>query len=106
MSARKASSQDFIPPVSVRAGTTQLELPASGVKVRKNGIEFRSQNPIPVWTEMTVAMQVPQEPKKVTFNGVVVVCDGSRHAGYAISMLYTSVSKQALAKLATMARVS
>jgi hypothetical protein len=80
-----------------------LELPASAVRVRKNGIEFRSQTAIPVWTEMTVAMQTPQVAGKVQFNGVVVACIGNRHAGYAVSMLFTNVSKQAQARLNAMA---
>lgn len=89
--------------MTVRAATTQLDLPAGAVRVRKNGIEFRSQQAIPVWTEMTVALQTPQEAKKVNFNGVVVACDGNRHAGYAVSMLFTNVSKQALARLNSLA---
>lgn len=115
MSARKIASQDFTPSVSVRASTTQLELSSAAVRVRKNGIEFRSQNPIPVWTEMTVSMQVPQVEmeenhgklikvaKKVAFNGVVVACDGNRHAGYAVSMLFTSVPKASQAHLNALA---
>ena len=39
---------------------------------------------------------------KVQFNGVVVACDGNRHTGYAVSMLFTSVSKQAQARLNSM----
>lgn len=116
MSARKIASQDLIPSVSVRASTTQLELSSAAVRVRKNGIEFRSQNAIPVWTEMTVAMQVPQVEmeenhgklikvaKKVTFNGVVVACDGNRHAGYAVSMLFTNVPKTSQAHLTALAQ--
>src|SRR5262245_4926298 len=103
MSARKIGSSELFQPVTVHAPTTQLDLPAGAVRVRKNGIEFRSQNPIPVWAEMTVAMQTPQAAKKVNFTGVVVACDGNRHAGYAVSMLFTSVSKQAQARLNSLA---
>ena len=105
MSARKLGSSELFQPVTVHASTTQLDLPAGAVRVRKNGIEFRSQQPIPVWTEMTVAMQTPQTAKKLNFNGVVVACDGNRHSGYAVSMLFTNVSKQAQARLNSLALV-
>jgi hypothetical protein len=73
------------------------------VRIRKNGIEFRAENAIPVWTEMTVAMQTPTDSRKVNFTGVVVACNGNRHAGYMVSLLFTSVSKQAQARLNSMA---
>jgi len=102
MSARRIGN-DLFQPVSVQARTTQLDLPGSAVRVRRNGIEFRSQKEIPVWTEMTVAMQIPPDSKKVNFSGVVVACSGNRHAGYSVSMLFTSVSKQAQARLNSLA---
>jgi len=80
-----------------------LDLPASAVRIRKNGIEFRADNAIPVWTEMTVAMQTPADSRKVNFSGVVVACNGNRHAGYMVSLLFTSLSKQAQARLNSMA---
>jgi hypothetical protein len=103
MSARKIGSSELFQRVTVQAPATKLDLPASAVRVRKNGIEFRTQDAIPIWAEMTVAMQTPQVAGKVQFNGVVVACDGNRHAGYAVSMLFTSVSKQAQARLDAMA---
>jgi hypothetical protein len=98
MSARKLGNQSFSDRLSVQAPATRLDLPASAVCVRKNGIEFRSGEPIPVWTEMTVAMETPQSPKKLSFTGVVVACNGNRHTGYAVSMLFTNVSKQVQAR--------
>jgi len=103
MSARKIGSSELFQPVTVHAQTTRLDLPAKAVRVRRNGIEFQSQSPIPVWTEMTVEMRAPQVDGKVQFSGVVVACEGNRHAGYAVSMLFTNVSKQAQARLNTMA---
>jgi hypothetical protein len=99
MSARKVIQPDVFKPVTVAAQTTQLDLPARAVRIRKNGIEFRSGHPIPVWAEMTVALQAPLDPRKVNFTGVVVACNGSRHAGYMVSMVFTSLSKQAQARL-------
>jgi hypothetical protein len=102
MSARRIG-HDLFQPLAVQARTTQLELPASAVRIHKNGIEFRSENEIPAWTEMTVSMQTPLDSKKVNFTGVVVACNGNRHSGYAVSMVFTSVSKQAQARLNSLA---
>ena len=51
---------------------------------------------------MTVSMRTPTDARKVNFNAVVVACSGSRHAGYAVSLLFTNVSKQAQARLNSM----
>lgn len=102
MSARQIGN-DLFQPLAVQARTTQLDLPASAVRIRKNGIEFRSDAEIPPWTEMTVSMQTPLDSKKLNFAGVVVACNGSRHTGYAVSMVFTSVSKQAQARLNSLA---
>ena len=75
MSARKIGNTASFQPSGVATPTTQLDLPADAVHVRKNGIEFRSVTPFPVWAEMTVAMQTPQSAKKVNFTGVVPVGD-------------------------------
>jgi hypothetical protein len=99
MSARKITNPELFQPVVVQAQTTRLDLPAHAVRIRKNGIEFRSTESIPVWAEMTVAMQTPADSKKVNFTGVVVACNGNRHSGYLVSLLFTSVSKQAQARL-------
>lgn len=102
MSARKIDNSALLQPVSIQARTTRLDLPANSVRIRKNGIEFRSDGAIPVWTEMTVAMQTPTDSRKVNFTGVVVACSGNRHAGYVVSLLFTSLSKQAQARLHSM----
>ncbi len=103
MSARKIESSTLAQsPVTLRARTTCLELPANSVRIRKNGIEFRSDTTIPVWTEMTVALQTAADSRKVNFTGVVVACTGNRHAGYVVSLLFTSLSRQAQARLHSM----
>jgi hypothetical protein len=103
MSARKLENAGLFQPITVQAHTTRLDLPASAVRIRRNGIEFRADAAIPVWTEMTVAMQTPSDARKVNFSGVVVACSGNRHAGYTVSLLFTSLSKQAQARLNSMA---
>ena len=60
MSARKLENAGLFQPITVQAHTTRLDLPANAVRIRRNGIEFRADTAIPVWTEMTVAMQTPR----------------------------------------------
>jgi hypothetical protein len=103
MSARKIENEALFQPITVQAQTTRLDLPAGAVRIRRNGIEFRSEAAIPVWTEMTVAMQTPTDARKVNFSGVVVACAGNRHSGFMVSLLFTSLSKQAQARLNSMA---
>lgn len=102
MSARKIDSTTLPQPVTIQTRTTRLDLPASSVCIRKNGIEFRSETPIPVWTEMTVALQTPSDSRKVNFSGVVVACGGNMHSGFMVSLLFTNLSRQAQARLHSM----
>ena len=48
---------------------------------------------------MTVALQSSGDPKKVNCTGVVVACDGNRHTGYAVSMLFMNLSRQSQERL-------
>jgi len=82
----------------LEARQTQLALPPDSVKIRKNGIEFRSATALPLWAEMTLKMDCPSEGR-VHCTGVVVSCTGNRHSGYHISMLFTGISKQSQARL-------
>lgn len=103
MSSTKLDTSGVFQPITFLPQQTQLTLRPDAVRIRKNGIEFRTSKPIPAWTEMTVALQSPGETKKVNFTGVVVACDGNRHAGYAISMVFISLSRQSQEKLNTLA---
>ena len=103
MSARKVGIADLFQPVTVQAQATRLSLSARDIRIRKNGIEFRSSDTIPVWTEMTVELQTPLEPKTLHCTGVVVACTGNRHAGFLVSMLFTNLSRQAQARLNSLA---
>jgi len=97
MSARKTTSTDLL---DFAPTTTQcLTLPAEAVRVRKNGIEFRSKDSFQPWTEMTLCLQRPDGSKKIHCTGVIVACDGNRHQGYTISMLFTNLSRQSQARL-------
>ena len=107
MSARKISSPgSFQQQVTVEARQTRLSLSPDSVVIHRNGIEFRSPTPLSPWTEMTLTLQSPRDNGKVHCSGVVISCTGSKHAGYHVSMVFTGLSKQAQARLDTMAVLS
>jgi hypothetical protein len=105
MSARKIGSIDS-PKQQITIGGRQsrLELSTDAVAIHKSGIEFRSPAPFNEWTEMTVELQSPHDSGKLQCSGVVVSCSGSKHAGYRVSMVFTSMTEQAQIQLNTMAR--
>ncbi len=103
MSARKLDNSDVFQPITVQSQTTRLALSANAFRIRKNGIEFRTANPIPAWTEMTVSLETPMDSKKLNCTGVIVACNGNRHAGYSVSMVFTSLSRQAQTRLNSLA---
>lgn len=51
---------------------------------------------------MTLTLESPRDGGKVHCSGVVISCSGNKHAGYHVSMVFTSLSKQAQARLNTM----
>ena len=85
----------------MQARQTQLALAPATVVIRKNGIEFLSPTSFPLWTEMTLALESPLDVAKVNCTGVVIACSGNRHSGYHISMVFTSLSRQAQARLSS-----
>ena len=74
------------------------------VAIHKSGIEFRSPSPFNEWTEMTVELHSPRGGGKLQCSGVVIACSGSKHGGYRVSMVFTSMTDQAQTQLNTMAR--
>jgi len=103
MSARRIENAGSLHQVTVEARQTRLSLSPDSVIIHKNGIEFRSSSPFAAWNEMTVTLQSPRDGSKVHCNGVVISCTGNKHTGYHVSMVFTSMSKQAQAKLNLMA---
>jgi hypothetical protein len=107
MSARRVeASESLNHHVTVEARQTRLSLSPNSVIIHKNGIEFRSSAAFAPWTEMTLTLQSPVGGSKVHCNGVVIACTGSKHTGYHVSMVFTSLSKQAQARLAQMAHLA
>jgi len=103
MSASKLDTSNVFQPVTVKSDRTTLSLTQDAVRIRRNGIEFRSPTPIPVWAEMTVALESVGETKKVNCTGIVVACEGNRHAGYSVSMLFMNLSRQSRERLNSLA---
>lgn len=81
-----------------------LKLSAAAVQLRKSGIEFVTQRPLAPWTEMTVSLEIPNEPQMLHCTGIIVDCKGSPQAGYHVSMLFIDLSSQSLARLSSLAR--
>jgi hypothetical protein len=103
MSARKIEHSGSFQQLTVQARQTSLSLSSNSVIIHKNGIEFRSPTPFAAWTEMTMTLRSPVEGCRIHCTGVVISCTGSKHAGYHVSMVFTSLSKHAQARLSTMA---
>jgi len=104
MSARKIETNgSFQQHVTVEARQTRLALSPDAVVIHKGGIEFRSPTAFAPWTEMTITLQSPRDGGRVNCAGVVISCSGSKHSGYHVSMIFTSLSKQAQSRLSTMA---
>ena len=97
MSASKAKS-DLLQPITLQSSPTLHNLCPTSFRIRKNGIEFKSQKEVAMWTEMTVDLQLPGT-KSFTCGGVVVSCRGNRHLGYDVSLVFTSLSEQAQERL-------
>lgn len=103
MSARSIESTGSFQQVTVEARQTRLTLSPDSMVIHKNGIEFRSATPFSEWTEMTMTLRSPGDGGKVHCSGVVIACTGNKHAGYHVSMVLTGLSKQAQARLTTIA---
>jgi len=103
MSARKIEPGSLQQHVTIEARQTRLVLSPGSVIIHKSGIEFRSATAFSTWTEMTITLQLPADNGRVNCNGVVIACTGNKHAGYHVSMIFTSMTKQAQARLSSMA---
>ena len=91
---------DFV----IHVGDQQFAVPASVVRLQRNGIEFRAPSCFPLWTEMTITLQAPGWADLFECTGVVVACDGNRHVGYSVSVLFVSLSPRSEEQLGLLAR--
>ena len=72
----------------VETGPDRLHVPGDNVRLRRNGVEFRSPRPFELWTEMTVSLDTPGCDNPAEGTAVVVACEGNRHQGFAVSVLF------------------
>jgi hypothetical protein len=98
MSTSKLDRSGVFQGLQVHGAQTRLSLSPSAVRIRQNGVEFRTDKPIDQWTELTIDL-FSAEGEKVHCNGVVVDCSGNRHMGYQISILFTNLTKRAQERL-------
>jgi hypothetical protein len=103
MSASKLNTPQPPGPFLVRFLGQRLTLPNGSVRVHKNGIEFRSPEAFSTWTEMTVELETPLDDRRIHANGIVVACNGNRHQGFTVSMVFTNLSPQSQERLHTLA---
>lgn len=101
MSARKITNHVSPEQLTVNSRKASLTLSPDAVSIHKGGIEFRSESSFPIWVEMTVTLKSAHDGATVNCTGVVVGCSGNKHAGYQVSMVFTSMTKQAEAQLNT-----
>lgn len=80
-----------------------LLLTTAQVAFRRNGIEFLSPEPIPLWKELTVDLRSKGGSCYLRGTGVVVDCAGSRHAGYVVSLMFMGLTRQSQEQLSQMA---
>jgi hypothetical protein len=103
MSARKLDQSVSLQAASGAIHSTGATLTGEVLRVHKNGVEFRTPDPLPVWREMSVDLQPSNGGRKVRCTGVVVACQGSRHHGYLVSMVLLNLTKQSQAQLSLLA---
>lgn len=104
MSPNKLDTSGVFDSSSVQAAQRPLlSIPSGSLRFRRNGVEFRSQEAIPLWTEMTVDLHSPVDGRRFNCTGVVVECHGSRHSGYHVSMVFMNLSLSARHRLAVIA---
>ncbi|MBI1841109.1 MAG: hypothetical protein HYR88_09690 [Verrucomicrobia bacterium] len=103
MSASKVNATPLFGPFLVQSSGQKLTIPSESVRLHKNGIEFRCSDAFATWTEMTVELEAPWEDQRIQAQGVIVACQGSRHAGFVVSMLFTHLSPQSAARLHSLA---
>jgi hypothetical protein len=103
MSSTKLDTSGVFQSVTIESQATRLSLPPHAIHIRRTGIEFLSPTPLPEWTELTVGLQTPKSASRLKATGIVVGCQGNRHAGYVVSIAFLSLSRQAQERLSSLA---
>jgi hypothetical protein len=105
MAASRLDRSGFLQPdFVIHVGDREFALPAPAVRIQRNGIEFRAPSSFPLWTEMTITLEAPGWADFFECTGVVVACDGNRHRGYAVSVLFVNLSRRSEEQLGLLAQ--
>ena len=102
MKTTKLDTSGVFEPVKVTASELELSLPAHSVHLRNNGIEFLSEKDVPMWTELTIDLQSPNQSGRINCNGIVVACSGNKHNGYVVSIIFMGISPEAQERLTSL----
>jgi hypothetical protein len=103
MSASKLDTSGVFESASLPPLRSRFALECCKVRIHKNGIEFRTDAPIPMWTEMTVDLESPTEGKRIHCRGIVVACKDQPKGGYRVSMVFLNLSRQSQMRLNSLA---
>ena len=103
MCTSKVDRSGVFNPITIQHQQTRLRLATHQVSIRKNGIEFLSAHPLPLWTEVNVELRSPRDARPVRGTGVVVECAGNRHTGYVVSLVFMNLTRQSQASLSHLA---
>lgn len=103
MSARKLTNSSVFQPPTIHVEQARCTQEGELVRIHAHGIEFHVPAPMTVWREMSVDLQPPNGGRKVRCTGVVVACQGDRHSGYLVSLLFLNLSKHSQEQLRLLA---
>ena len=106
MTTSKLDSSTPFPGPQPVSDPAHLLLSAHEVVARKNGLEFLSNRPLPLWAEVTVDVRSGATDHPLTGTGVVVDCAGTQHSGYVVSLLLLDLSSQGQQHLEQLVRAS
>ena len=99
MGAKRLASSGNLNPLNIQSPETTLSLGAGQYTLWQSGIEFHSPKPLALWGEMAVEVTAIADQKKISANGIVVECRGNRHRGFAVTMVFMNLTKQAQGQL-------
>ena len=99
MGAKRLASSGNLNPLNIQSPETTLSLGAGQYTLWQSGIEFHSPQPLALWGEMAVEVTTLADQNKINAHGIVVESRGNRHSGYAVTMVFMNLTKQAQGQL-------
>jgi hypothetical protein len=94
MSTTRLDTSGIFQGLKLSSASAELSLVTSDVRLRPNGIEFRSNEALALWTEMSVELGAGTTAGRVSCTGVVVSCSGNRHFCYSVSIVFMNLCPQ------------